>query len=128
MKLETVLIGPSPRIAVDHAGEGPLVVLMHGIGGNRRNWRDQMPVLAQKYHVVAWDARGYGDSDDYEGPLDFADFNRDLLRVIAHFGAAPTLLVNNAARFGDDGVRAISAASALRRRPLASSPMGEVAR
>jgi len=30
MKLDTVLIGPSPRIAVDHAGEGPLVVLMHG--------------------------------------------------------------------------------------------------
>lgn len=93
MKLETVLIGPSPRIAVDHAGEGPLVVLMHGIGGNRRNWRDQMPVLAQKYHVVAWDARGYGDSDDYEGPLDFADFNRDLLRVIAHFGAASAHIV-----------------------------------
>lgn len=85
-KLETVLIGPAPRIAVDHAGEGPLVVLMHGIGGNRKNWRDQMPVLAERFHVVAWDARGYGDSDDYEGPLDFADFNRDLLRVIAHFG------------------------------------------
>ena len=32
-------------------------------------------------HRVAWDARGYGASDDYEGPLAFDDFVADLLRV-----------------------------------------------
>jgi len=30
----------TPRIAVDHLGAGPLVVFMHGIGGNRTNWHD----------------------------------------------------------------------------------------
>src|SRR5216684_9188682 len=33
--------GP-PRIAVDHCGAGPLVIFMHGIGGNRSNWHDQL--------------------------------------------------------------------------------------
>ena len=34
---------------------------------------------------MAWDTRGYGDSEDYEGPLDFEDFAHDLVRVIDHF-------------------------------------------
>ncbi len=29
------LIGPAPRIAVKHHGDGPLVLLLHGIGGRR---------------------------------------------------------------------------------------------
>jgi 3-oxoadipate enol-lactonase len=79
------LIGPAPRIAVEHDGDGPLVILLHGIGGRRQNFTDQLPVFARDFHVAAWDARGYGDSDDYEGPLDFADFAADVVRVIDHF-------------------------------------------
>jgi 3-oxoadipate enol-lactonase len=84
--------GP-PRIAVDHAGAGPLVMLMHGIGGNRTNWHDQLRVFAVHFHAVSWDARGYGASDDYEGPLDFADFARDLARVLDHFKESRAHLV-----------------------------------
>jgi 3-oxoadipate enol-lactonase len=85
---------PGPlRIAVDHLGVGPLVILMHGIGGNRTNWHDQLPVLERDFHAVAWDARGYGASDDYEGPLDFGDFAADLARVIDHFQAPRAHLV-----------------------------------
>jgi len=80
-------IGPAPRIAVEHAGTGALVVFLHGIGGNRRNWEEQVPFFAQRYHAVAWDARGYGDSDDYEGPLDFHAYADDVVRVLDHFGA-----------------------------------------
>ena len=82
-----------PKIAVDHAGAGPLVIFMHGIGGNRTNWHDQLPAFSADFHAVAWDARGYGDSDDYEGPLDFGDFALDLLRVVDHFGANRAHLV-----------------------------------
>jgi len=82
-----------PRIAVERVGEGPLVVFLHGIGGNRTNWRDQLSVFARDFHAVAWDARGYGDSDDYEGPLDFGNFADDLCRVLDHFGATRAHLV-----------------------------------
>jgi 3-oxoadipate enol-lactonase len=90
---EVSLVGSAPRIAVEHAGAGPLVVLMHGIGGNRANWTDQVAALADRFHVAAWDARGYGGSDDYEGALDFATFSADLARVLDHFGERSAHLV-----------------------------------
>ncbi|MBI3453399.1 MAG: alpha/beta fold hydrolase [Rhodospirillales bacterium] len=66
---------------------------MHGIGGNRTNWREQVEAFGREFHAVAWDARGYGLSDDYDGPLDFADFSADLLRVLDHFRAETAFLV-----------------------------------
>lgn len=78
----------APKIAIDHGGEGELLVFLHGIGGNRTNWTDQLRVFSERYHAVAWDGRGYGQSDDYEGPLDFGDFAADLLKLLDHFGAA----------------------------------------
>ena len=84
--------GP-PRIAVDHAGAGQLLIMLHGIGGNRTNWHDQLPVFGVHFHAVSWDARGYGASDDHEGPLDFSDFARDLARVLDHFNSARAHLV-----------------------------------
>lgn len=84
---KTEHVAGDPRIAIDHLGRGPLVLFMHGIGGNRTNWHDQLPVFAGKFHTAAWDARGYGASDDYAGALDFGDFSRDLIRVLDHFHA-----------------------------------------
>ena len=76
-----------PRLAYSSAGSGSLLVFLHGIGGNRANWGRQLKVLGQDYHAIAWDARGYGDSDDYEGPLAFADFSHDLRRLLDHLKA-----------------------------------------
>lgn len=89
----TTRIGPEPFISVDHMGEGDLLVFLHGIGGNKRNWHDNLPAFAQHVHAVAWDARGYGESDDYEGDLDFGDYARDLVRVLDHFGARKAHIV-----------------------------------
>jgi 3-oxoadipate enol-lactonase len=75
-----------PRIAYDETGSGESVVFLHGIGGNRSNWRDQLPVFGHRYRAVAWDARGWGDSDDYDGALDFADFSADLIRLLDALG------------------------------------------
>jgi 3-oxoadipate enol-lactonase len=87
-----IIPGP-PRIALDHVGTGPLVIFLHGIGGNRTNWHDQLADFGAHFHAVAWDARGYGASDDYDGALDFGDFAADLARVIDHFGAARAHLI-----------------------------------
>ena len=92
-EIKTIRIGPAPRVAVDHAGHGPFLMFLHGIGGNRDNWADQLPVFAEHFQVAAWDARGYGDSDDYDGPLSFADVSRDLIRVLDHFKVTRAHLV-----------------------------------
>lgn len=88
-------VGPAPRIAVSFDGSGPLVLFLHGIGGNRRNWFAQIDTLAANgFKAAAWDARGYADSDDYGGPLDFREhFVADVLRVADHFGAGKLHLV-----------------------------------
>ena len=68
-------------------------MFLHGIGGNRSHWDDQLAAFAPDFTACAPDARGYGDSDDYDGPLAFGDLAGDLLRVIDHFGAARAHLV-----------------------------------
>src|SRR4051812_16694655 len=84
--------GP-PRLALRRAGSGPLVVFLHGIGGNATNWNAQLPAFAPHFACAAWDARGYGASDDYDGPLAFDDFVADVLRVLDHFGVARAHLI-----------------------------------
>lgn len=81
-------IGLAPQLAVEHAGTGEFVIFLHGIGGNRRNWHDQIEAFAPNFHAAAWDARGYGDSDDYDGPLTFTQYGDDLARVLDHFHVA----------------------------------------
>ncbi len=91
----TSFVSPAPRLAVSYAGEGPLVFFLHGIRGNRHNWDRQVEAFAaQGFKALAWDARGYGDSDDYDGPLNFRDhFVGDVLRVAEHFAARKFHLV-----------------------------------
>ena len=91
--MQTVYIGAAPRLALSVAGEGELLLFLHGIGGRRQNWDAQLAFFSPEYQAVAWDARGYGDSDDYDGPLDFAVFSADLLRVLEHFRARQAHLV-----------------------------------
>jgi len=83
----TEYVPGTPRLAVDKQGTGPLLVFLHSIGGNRTNWHDQLPVFAPHFTAVAWDARGYGLSDDYDGPLNPLDFAHDLKRLLDHYGA-----------------------------------------
>jgi pimeloyl-ACP methyl ester carboxylesterase len=51
------------RLHCATAGDGPLVVLLHGFPEFWYSWRHQIPVLAQRHRVVAPDLRGYGGSD-----------------------------------------------------------------
>jgi 3-oxoadipate enol-lactonase len=79
------LVPPTPRIAVEHKGTGPFCIFLHGIGGNRTFWREQVTALSSQFHAAAWDTRGYGASDDYEGPGNVRDFAADLRRVLDYF-------------------------------------------
>jgi 3-oxoadipate enol-lactonase len=83
----------SPRLAYSETGNGAPVIFLHGIGGNRRNWVEQMPAVGAHFHAIAWDARGYGDSEDYAEPLRFPDFAADVGRLLDHLGAPAAHLV-----------------------------------
>lgn len=83
----------NPGLCLDVAGSGELVVFLHGIGGNRTNWSEQVALVGDSFRAVAWDARGYNGSEDYDGPLVFSDFAHDLARVLDFFGARKAHLV-----------------------------------
>ena len=83
----------SPRLAANVQGSGPLVLFIHGIGGNRTNWQAQLPDFADAYTAAALDVRGYGDSDDWNGPLVYEDLGHDLARVLNHFQARQAHIV-----------------------------------
>ncbi len=51
-------------IGFEQSGEGPPLLLLHGIGSNRNSWSHQFKDLADDFTVVAWDAPGYGLSSD----------------------------------------------------------------
>ena len=45
------------------------MVLVHGSGSRAGDWRDVVPALARRYHVLALDLPGHGESGPAEGPL-----------------------------------------------------------
>ncbi|MBT3916989.1 MAG: alpha/beta hydrolase [Rhodospirillaceae bacterium] len=71
-----------PIIGFDEIGAGPPAIFLHGIGGNRTSWTSQQLAVADMCTAISWDARGYGKSDDYDGPLNFSDFGDDLERLL----------------------------------------------
>ena len=91
--IRTRHIPGTPGLTVDEAGTGELVLFMHGIGGNRTNWTQQAQKFGEHFLAVAWDARGYNGSEDYDGDLDFSDFSRDILRVLKFYGRKKLHLV-----------------------------------
>lgn len=44
-------------------GEGPAVVLTHGLGGDIGSWETTAAALRDRYTVLRWDVRGFGQSD-----------------------------------------------------------------
>jgi len=52
------------------AGRGPSVILLHGYAETSRMWRPLMPILAERFTVIAPDLPGIGDSAIPESGLD----------------------------------------------------------
>lgn len=108
---------------IAEAGEGPLVILVHGFPELWYSWRHQIPAIANAgFHVVAPDVRGYGDSDKphevdaYAMTEHLADLNgiMDALGekqavIIGHDWGAP--MAWNAAALYPERYRAVAALS-----------------
>ncbi|HRI57144.1 MAG TPA: alpha/beta fold hydrolase, partial [Anaerolineae bacterium] len=74
-------LGPT-AIHYQQAGAGRDVVLLHHATGSARNWRRQMPLLAETHRVTAYDRPGFGQSQWLDAwPLDYLD--QDVADLIA---------------------------------------------
>ena len=79
------------------AGEGPLVVLIHGFPDFWYSWREQIPALAEHYKVVAIDQRGYNKSDQPEGVDNYTmdKLVNDVRNVVKHFERDKAVIVGH---------------------------------
>jgi pimeloyl-ACP methyl ester carboxylesterase len=86
---------PDGRIAYDVAGDGPLVVLVPGMGDLRGAYRFLAPALREAgYRVASTDLRGHGDSDAVFGSYGDVETAGDLLALIEELGG-PAVIVGN---------------------------------
>ncbi len=73
------------RVAYRHCGEGPAIVLVHGITARSWTWRAVAPRLAEKYTVLAPDMLGHGESAKPRGDYSlgaYASGIRDLMMLL----------------------------------------------
>lgn len=85
-----------PRLHALHWGDArnaPLV-LLHGGGANAHWWDHIAPAFADRFHVVALEFRGHGDSERPEELVPGA-FNDDLAALLRELGGAPATLVGH---------------------------------
>lgn len=74
------------------AGAGHPCVLIHGHLLDRRSWDDQFALFAQRYRVVRYDQRGFGDSGLVLPGEPYSD-RQDLFALLTFLGIQRTYLV-----------------------------------
>ncbi|MEA2323005.1 MAG: hypothetical protein QOD81_2855, partial [Solirubrobacteraceae bacterium] len=82
---EVVLHGH--RVRFHRAGDGPLLVLLHGIASTADTWAPVAGALAARHTVLAPDLLGHGESAKPRGDYSlgaYASGIRDLLGVLGH--------------------------------------------
>ena len=83
------------RLAYDVQGEGPLVVLSHGMGDHRAAFRFLAPRLAEAgYRVASIDVRGHGESSTGWSTYAAKEVGRDLVALVRHLGG-PAMLIGS---------------------------------
>lgn len=60
------------------AGEGPPLLMLHGLGSSSRDWEYQVPELSRHYRLIMPDFRGFGRSDHPPGPYSITGFAEDM--------------------------------------------------
>lgn len=109
-------------------GEGEAVLLLHMNPRSSDEYRELMPILAQKYRVIAMDMMGFGDFDKPPRMYTISDYAKTVIKLLDdlkiqktsilghHFGAfiageltvayperVSKIILCNVAEFGEEG-------------------------
>ena len=96
-------------IAYDLTGDGPLVVLAHGLGDSRHSYRFIAPALAAAgYRVANVDLRGCGESSVGWDGYSRTDISGDLVALVRHLGG-PAVIIGQSISGGAATVAAATA-------------------
>ncbi len=79
--------------AVSSEGDGPPVILIHGLGMNRHMWQWQWQALTQHFETVAYDLLGHGESAKPHRRYELSDFAEQVIEIMDGFGFGRCALV-----------------------------------
>ena len=95
-ELEHFLADDGQSVPVAVVGDGPPVVLVHGLGCSHRHWMPVARRLARSHSVYVWDARGHGRSQPLPGiAITLKRLAADLHQLLDHFGLDRSVLVGH---------------------------------
>ena len=55
-------------------GQGPVVLLIHGLGADHEDWRRVVPLLADTFRVLVVDLPGFGSTPPLAAPRGLVDY------------------------------------------------------
>lgn len=79
----------------DFGGQGPGVLLLHGLFGRATTYADTAGWLTSQYHVVGLDQRGHGWSDKPENAYTRDHYVEDAAAVIQQLGLGPAIVIGH---------------------------------
>ena len=74
-------------------GDGPDLVLLHGLASNLNIWNLVAPVLSQNFNVYTLDQRGHGLSSKPDIGYDFDSISNDLTSICSKLNLHSPLIV-----------------------------------
>lgn len=87
---------PHIRLAgIDFGGEGPGLLLLHGLMGRATTWASTAEWLLPHYHVVALDQRGHGWSDKPDKGYSRDAYVDDAAAAIEALGLGPAVVIGH---------------------------------
>ena len=114
--------GAAGRLSGEQSGEGPPVVLLHGLSATRRYVAHRSKALPRTgFQTIAYDARGHGESDPPEDPdaYEYRDLVADLAALMDEFNleraalAGVSMGAHTALRFALEHPERVSALVAI---------------
>lgn len=82
------------RLYYADRGQGPPLVMIHGLGATHLDWERQIEAFSRVFRVIAPDLRGHGESDAI-GPYSVQRFATDLLQLIEQLGMGAHALMGH---------------------------------
>src|SRR5262245_27506160 len=105
-------------------GQGPLVVLIHGVGARLENWDGVARCLTNEFRVLRYDLRGHGGSTRAPGPYSLPLFADDLKALLDHVGVDKANIVGHSLGGMIAQMFALRHAGVVRRLALLSAVAG----
>lgn len=88
-----VRLADGARVAYMETGNGPTIVFAHCLGGSRAIWGRVISLLADRYHCIAYDLRGQGESETTPGPYSTVGLARDARELLDLLGVERCVFV-----------------------------------